>query len=115
MKKFKVSQPDFALRSSMHAIHLTYSTDLIPKFPADVFVARVWPLLFENNDRLEQVEALLNYRLVSTTWTQFVDDSEEMFEHQLRLTHSMSQVQYRSAPGRFRTWSRKYEPGHSYH
>ncbi len=115
IKILQVSSTIFSIENSIDGIGLGEMAELIPKIPIDVFLGSVWPLFFEGGDRLGQVETLLNLRLLSKFWVQFVDDSEEMFQHQLHLVHCMSEDQYRTAPGRFKTWSHKYDPRYFQH
>lgn len=86
--------------------------ELVPDLPNELFLRRVWPLLFEGRDRLGQVDTLLKLRLISKLWIQFVDDCEEMFNHHLHLVQCMSEKQYKNAPGRFRNWSKNMMHAH---
>jgi hypothetical protein len=85
--------------------------EFLPALPNELVVDKIWPLFFfDCDDRLRAVRQMLHMRLVSKFWLRFVDDTQEMLDHQMFLFRRRTmECYYRDRVGRFRHWGRRFD------
>lgn len=79
--------------------------ELIPLLPNDIVAEGVWLRICEGNDN-EQVQNMLNMRLVSKFWCAFMDSTEFMDQVQMDKYNRVGPHNFRYAPTRFMVFAR---------
>lgn len=84
-----------------------FDDDLIPGLPNNVVCKHIWPRLFGVESKLEnKLRTILLMREINWMWVIVVEDSNDMFEFQLKLQTEEwlgNACRRRNIPRRFRT------------
>jgi hypothetical protein len=83
-------------------------TELLPPLPNEIVLDLLWPRLFIGLEREDKVKLMLKMRHVSKLWLTLVDDSDQFHGHMLYLCNALDEEELSWAPGRMRTWPRRY-------